>query len=256
MTSDVESAETEPQAPAARTGAPARREDRRSRSASSAIYRALREDILGMRRRPGEPIVEKQIARAYGVSRTPVREAMLRLADEELVDIYPQSGTFVARIPVDELPEALEIRAALEERMVAFAAERASTAQIEELRACVERQRRAVEALDQDTFHREDETLHRLTADASGFPRFWSIIEQVKLQVDRYRRLTLPEPGRMAAVLCEHERIVEAIGARDSAGAIRATRAHMASLRAGLDSAREVSPYYFTTHVHGDEPKD
>jgi len=256
MTSDIESAETTPPVPAARNGAPTRREDRRSRSASAAIYRALREDILGMRRRPGDPIVEKQIARAYGVSRTPVREAMLRLADEELVDIYPQSGTFVARIPVDELPEAMEIRAALEERMSAFAAERASDVDIAGLRACVERQRNAVDARDQETFHREDETLHRLTADISGFPRFWSMIEQVKLQIDRYRRLTLPEPGRMAAVLVEHERIVEAIAARDPVAAIRATQAHMASLRAGLESAREVSPYYFTTHVHTDEIQD
>lgn len=252
MTSDIEPAEPNSQG-AGRAGTTTRREDRRSRSASAAIYRALRDDILGMRRRPGEPIVEKQIARVYGVSRTPVREAMLRLADEELVDIYPQSGTFVARIPVDELPEAMEIRAALEERMTAFAAERAGEAEVAGLRACLERQRGAAEAADQETFHREDETLHRLVAAASGFPRFWSMIEQVKLQIDRYRRLTLPEPGRMAAVSIEHERIVDAIAKRDPVAAIRATQAHMASLRAGLDSAREISPYYFTTHAHGGE---
>lgn len=236
--------------PAARSRLTATRDassDRRARSASSSIYRALRDDILCMRRRPGEPIVEKQIAQIYGVSRTPVREAMLKLADEGLVDIYPQSGTFVARIPLDALPEAMEIRQALEVAAVRLAAGRATEAQIAAMRDCLDRQVDAIARDDRDVFHETDECFHRTVAIASGFPRFWDVIQQVKIQVDRYRRLTLPEPGRMSGALAEHKAVVDAIAQRDPEQATAAMSAHLSMLRVSLDVTREISPYYFSS---------
>src|SRR3954468_13593842 len=82
---------------------------------AARLHAELRDELVSLARRPGEAIVEKEIAAAYGVSRTPVREAVLRLADEGLIEIFPQSGTFVARIPIAALPEAIIIRKALEE---------------------------------------------------------------------------------------------------------------------------------------------
>src|SRR5947209_4557174 len=87
----------------------------RAETAAKALYRELKADIVSMRRQPGDPIVEREIAASYGVSRTPVREAVLRLADEALVDIFPQSGTFVAKIPLAALPEAILVRKVLEQ---------------------------------------------------------------------------------------------------------------------------------------------
>lgn len=76
----------------------------RGATAASRIYADLRAELVSLVRRPGEPISEAQIATAYGVSRTPVREAILKLSDEGLVEIFPQSGIFVSRIPVAALP--------------------------------------------------------------------------------------------------------------------------------------------------------
>ena len=89
---------------------------------------------MSLQRRPGEAISEAQIALSFGVSRTPVREAILKLSDEGLLEIYPQSGIFVSRIPVDALPEAIIIRKALEETTARLAAERATPSQILALR--------------------------------------------------------------------------------------------------------------------------
>jgi DNA-binding GntR family transcriptional regulator len=105
------------------------------------IYADLRAQILSLERRPGEPIQETQIAALYGVSRTPAREAVLKLADEGLIEIFPQSGTFVARIPLAGLPEAVVIRKALEETSARFAAQRASRSQVFAIGAILERQR-------------------------------------------------------------------------------------------------------------------
>src|SRR5262249_32808570 len=94
----------------------------RADTAAKLLYRGLKAEIVSMRRKPGESIVEREIAARFGVSRTPVREAILRLADEALVDIFPQSGTFVAKIPLAALPEAILVRSALEQLTARLAA--------------------------------------------------------------------------------------------------------------------------------------
>jgi GntR family transcriptional regulator, rspAB operon transcriptional repressor len=217
----------------------------RAETAAKMLYREIKAEIVSMRRKPGEPIVEREIAARYGVSRTPVREAILRLADEALVDIFPQSGTFVARIPLGSLPEAILIRKALEQLTAGRAAEFASREQIGELHALLDRQRRTQKAGNRDRFHEADEAFHAWIAEAAGNPGIWTLIQQVKIQVDRYRRLTLPVPGRMARVLQEHAAIVRAIEARDPARAAAAMAAHLDGLSASIADVRDLNPQYF-----------
>src|SRR5271168_1373392 len=140
------------------------------------IYADLRAQIMSLERRPGEPILESQIASAYGVSRTPVREAVLKLADEGLIEIFPQSGTFAARIPLAALPETIVIRKALEETS-ARAAERAQRSQVIALLAQLERQREARRAGDRNTFHQADEAFHGAIAGAAGYRGIWALVE-------------------------------------------------------------------------------
>jgi GntR family transcriptional regulator, rspAB operon transcriptional repressor len=112
-------------------GAGNRRNGRpRSATASSKIYSDLRTELVSLQRRPGEVISEAEIALSYGVSRTPVREAILKLSDEGLLEIFPQSGIFVSRIPIAALPEAILIRKSLEATTAQLAAERAAASQI------------------------------------------------------------------------------------------------------------------------------
>src|SRR5579871_3176613 len=120
---------------------PAVRRNGRPRSATAAarIYADLRAEMVSLARRPGEAISEGEIASCYGVSRTPVREAILKLSDEGLVEIFPQSGIIVSRIPIAALPESIIIRKALEETTARFAAERATPSQILTLHAIVQR---------------------------------------------------------------------------------------------------------------------
>ena len=113
----------------------------RSATAAARIYADLRAEMVSLARRPGEPISEGEIASYYGVSRTPVREAILKLSDEGLVEIFPQSGINVSRIPIAALPEAIVIRRALEETTTRLTARHATSSQILTLRSIVERQR-------------------------------------------------------------------------------------------------------------------
>jgi GntR family transcriptional regulator, rspAB operon transcriptional repressor len=217
----------------------------RAATAASKIYSDLRSQLVSLQRRPGEVVSEAEIALSYGVSRTPVREAILKLSDEGLLEIFPQSGIFVSRIPIAALPEAIIIRKALEETTARLAAERATSSQILTLRAILERQREANTAGDRDAFHHADELFHATIAEVAKYPGIWTLIQQVKVHVDRYRRLTLPQQGRIARTIAEHEAILAAIEAHDPAGAKIAMEVHLERLLSDISATQNINPEFF-----------
>ncbi len=212
---------------------------------SDIIYQNLRRDIVAMTLVPGTPISEKGIAREYGVSRTPVREAVLRLSDERLVEVLAKSGTYVARIPLSLLPEAIVVRNALEAVTVRKAAEIASKSQILGLQALVQHQQEVIETDDQEEFHTADEEFHAAIAAAAGYRGIWEVIQQVKVHVDRYRRLTLPQPGRMDLIVEEHDSIVQAIANNDPERAAKNMEYHLDKLQLDIAVFRDMWPDYF-----------
>ena len=223
-----------------------RRSDRpRGATAASRIYSDLRNQLVSLQRRPGEAISEAEIALSFGVSRTPVREALLKLSDEGLLEIYPQSGIFVSRIPIAALPEAIIIRKALEETTARLAAERATASQVLALRSVLERQREASAAGNSEKFHQADELFHATVADVAGHPGIWKFIQQVKVHVDRYRRLTLPQSGRIPKVILEHEAVLTAIEAHDPERARQAMERHLASLLDNISATQHINPEFF-----------
>jgi DNA-binding GntR family transcriptional regulator len=215
--------------PAIEISAPVRR-----LTAASSICETLREAIVALRLPPGLALQERDLTAQFGVSRTPVREALIRLAEEGLVDIRPQSGTSVARIPLASIPEAVIVRQELAAAAITSAGGRG-------LDALIARQAAFADLDDRDAFHGADEAFHELIAALSGHPGIWRMTRSAKLQIDRCRRLTLPAPGRMRSVIAEHRRIADAIKAGDGAAARAAMHVH---LHAVLPDAAELS----TTH--------
>jgi DNA-binding GntR family transcriptional regulator len=217
----------------------------RGRPAADQVYASLRDDIVTMRVAPGQPLNEKRLALAHGVSRTPVREALLRLAGEQLVDIFPQSGTFVGRIPITALPEAILVRKALEDLTVREAAKNVTPARLDALRASIAEQQALADRDDRERFHEADEAFHAAVAEAAGHPAVWRLVLQVKVQVDRYRRLTLPMAGRMDRIVAEHAAVVDAIAAHDSAQAAAAIAKHLNGLSDSIGDIRDLNPDFF-----------
>lgn len=200
-----------------------------------------------MQIRPGDKISENNLARRFGVSRTPAREAMQRLADEGLVEIFPQAGTFVARIPYNELPEAMVIRKALEKTTASMAATLATRSQVLTLASIIEQQREAAEADSPSAFHRGDELFHAKLAEIAGYPGIWKLVLQVKTQVDRFRRLTLVLPHRMAKVIDEHAKILAAIELGDADAAGQAMIEHLNSVLPALEQIDQIDQSMLST---------
>lgn len=215
----------------------------RSRTSSSprgeswqSIYDSLREEIVSMRLKPGEALPEKELANRFAVSRTPLREAIFHLKREGLVDVIPQSGTYVAAIPLDQLEEATVIRKALEGAAIRHATLKMSKSQQLTLAATVEKMREAMEADEREDFHAEDESFHRQIAEISGYPGIWRMVAQVKTQLDRFRRITLLMEERMPRVIGEHARILDAMEAGDPEEAEKAMSDHLSRVLVKLPS--------------------
>lgn len=214
-------------------------------TAASLVQDELRRAILAMEAVPGSALVEKELTARFGTSRTPVREALIRLKEEGLVEIFPQAGTFVARIPTEAIPEAVFIRQALECATVELVARIATADAIGRLDATIARQHEAFEAGDQESFHSADEDFHEALAIVAGYPGIWKIAHAAKSQIDRCRRMTLPVPGRMAMVIREHLSIVDAVRRQDIPAAVAAMRKHLGTLLPDLVHLKAEHPDYF-----------
>ncbi|WP_411036994.1 GntR family transcriptional regulator [Shinella sp. BYT-45] len=212
---------------------------------ASAIYERLHAAILSLEMKPGAALQEKRISEEFGVSRTPVREALLRLAEAGLVEIFPQSGTFVSRIPVAAIPEAVVIRKSLEGTTVEQAASVATAGDIARLDAIIARQRVHAGLDEASLFHEQDEAFHEAIAAIAGYPGIWALLKTVKLQIDRARRLTLPALGRMDSVIEEHVTIRDAIAAHQKTGAHAAMMRHLSAVIPDIDELRLLYPGYF-----------
>jgi GntR family transcriptional regulator, rspAB operon transcriptional repressor len=212
---------------------------------ATLVHQRLREDILSLALKPGTAVSEKELSLSYGVGRTPVREALLRLSDEGLVEVIPKSGTVVTRIPTSKLPQAIVIRKALEDVAVRAAATRASVSDLMGIRVLLQRQSEAAVAGDEAAFHAADEDFHAAIAAAGGYPDIWALVKQVKVEIDRYRRLTLPQTGRMVRVQGDHAAVADALDARDPEAASAAMAAHLDTLQLSLDEIRRIYPDYF-----------
>ena len=122
---------------------------------------------------------------------------------------------------------------------------RASRSQLDGLHAILERQRIADAAGDYAAFHQADETFHAAIAEAAGYPGLWTLVRQVKYQVDRLRRLTLPYPGRISRAIAEHAAVADAIERRDADAALAAMNFHLGGLEASLPDLRRQNPDFF-----------
>jgi GntR family transcriptional regulator, rspAB operon transcriptional repressor len=220
-----------------------------AKSAAKRVYLDLRQRIIDMTLLPGTRIIERDIAAEHSISRTPVHEAVQRLAEEGLIEVVQRVGTFVARIPLDQLEEAMLVRTALEGVVIEKAAERVKPEDIIRLKQILADQHACVEANDFKGFHRGDERFHEALADIAGLPSVWQMVQQTKTQVDRYRQLTLPLPGRMDGVVGQHQAVVDALESGQAHDAAVAMHEHLSLVLPIVQVAKSIRPEYFINHL-------
>jgi len=191
------------------------------------VYELLRRSIIMLELGPGEPVVEKNICAELSISRTPVREAVQRLADEGLVNVIPHSGTYVSDVSFDVAEEGFVIRRALEIESVRRAA--ASERGAKDLDAIIHQMRALVTSGQLHRYLDADDAFHAAVAGMSGMPRIWKFITLAKVHLDRMRQISAPVPGHLAMVTEQHAAIAAAIAAGKADQAELAMRIHLES---------------------------
>ncbi|MEP0321212.1 GntR family transcriptional regulator [Bauldia litoralis] len=200
---------------------------RRGLSKAAAVYEHLRTEIVRLRLPPGGRLDKAEICRSLGVSRQPLAEAIARLAEERLVDVEPQKGTFVARIRMADVAEANFLRRSLEIATVQAIAERMEDVIVQRLDRLLAYQEAAVAADDVEEFYGLDVRFHLALFDVLAMRRVAEVVETSRAQLERARRLLIPKPGRINRTVEEHRAIHLALAARDPRGAAEAMAAHL-----------------------------
>ena len=207
-----------------------------SRSKTDRVYALLRRRIRELVLAPGAPLRKEEIALELGVSRAPVSEAIARLAEEGLIDVFPQHGSFVAPIRAADVRESLFVRTALEVEAMRRLAPVADVIVLKRLDANIAAQARALRAGNLVEFYDLDEALHAAIFAAIEKPYALRLLEAARAPLDRVRRLALPEEGRPEQTLAEHRALVDSIRSGDPDYAAAAMRAHLAMVSRSIET--------------------
>ncbi len=217
----------------------------RTRQAAPQVFGWLRDAIISLELAPGAALSRTELAERFQLSQTPVRDALMQLRQEGLVDIFAQHATLVSRIDLHSAEQAQFLRCAIELEVVRTLALCGDAALHARLRGMVELQS-ALAASHAEEFIAADQAFHRAMYEAAGVPDLYELVRRRSGHLDRLRRLDLPSPGNPERVVRDHRRIVEALaqGAPDEAQA--ALRAHLSGTLSRVADIRQRHPEYVT----------
>jgi GntR family transcriptional regulator, rspAB operon transcriptional repressor len=218
----------------------------RSRHAAPQVFERLRDMILSLQLTPGTVLSRAELAAQFGLSQTPIRDALIKLGEEGLVDIFPQHATLVSRIDAAAAAQAQFLRRSIEAEVVFTLAGQADATLVARLRAQVDVQTALTGSTSYLEFIEADRTFHRLMYGAAGVPDLFDLVRQRSGHLDRLRMLNLPSVGKQRAIIRDHRRIVDAIAAGDGAGAQASLREHLSGTLGQIDAIRKAHPDYFT----------
>ena len=215
-----------------------------SSALSPQVYQLLHQGIVRSEIRPGERLSDIELARALGISRQPIREAFMRLQQDDLLDVRPQRGTFVKRISVPAVLDGRFVREAIEADIVQLVAHAPEKAVIYELKSLLNAQRK-VRKKRPEEFMQLDDAFHQLLADAAGKSTAWRIIEGIKTQMDRVRFLSFNH-FHTEKLIRQHTDIVTAIENQRVASAVEHMRLHLRGILESIHLIKAEFPDFFT----------
>src|SRR5437763_11551187 len=189
--------------------------------AADRAYHAIRGLIVSLELRPGAVIDERELIERLGIGRTPVREALRRLAHDQLVEVYPRRGMFVTGVDVRDLARISEVRAALEPEAARLAAERATDEERDDLAALGDRIRRGADLMGLD------ERIHRAIYAAAHNDLLEKTLGEYYVLALRIWMIALAHAQDLEDAVETHRDLIHAIVVADREGAAEIMRAHV-----------------------------
>ncbi len=218
----------------------------RDRQAAPQVFERLRDMIISLALPPGSPLSRAALAEQFGISSTPIRDALMRLEEAGLVDVFPQYATVVSRIDVRLAQQAHFLRQALELEIVRLLAASPNEALGAELNQTIARQQQFAKAGDFEKFIAADNDFHAQLYAAADKQDLWALVRSRSGHIDRLRRLHLPSPGKAQDIVRHHRLIARSIGAGEPDDAQKHLRAHLSGTLRDLDKIRARYPHYLS----------
>ncbi len=213
---------------------------------AAQIFEILRAQIIGLKLAPGTPLSRPTLAQTFGVSQTPVRDALQRLEQEGLVIVHPQSSTLVAPIDIAQAYETQFLRTALEcevARTISAAPGdfdlRPAELILDEMEAIWAKHR------DPAAFRPKDQSFHLALFRATGRERLWELVVQRSGDIDRLRNLHLTTEGKATQIMRDHRAILDALLAGQGKTADVMVRRHLSGTLAAVEEIRAAHPQHF-----------
>lgn len=215
------------------------------------VYTILRQEILLLRRKPGEPIDIKQIENDLQVSRAPVRDALIKLRGDGLVDVRPQRGTYVSRIDLSRVEEERFLRNSLELSVLPIFLKESSEAAFTKLSKCIRQQREAQENGDYAGMQKYDDAFHAVFFLTAKKEMCWNLIQAISGHYMRIRLISLLENDIADGVVAEHEKLLEAAMQGSAERLIELSQSHFSRLTMQEKSFVQKYPDYFSENFLG-----
>lgn len=217
-----------------------------SRTMKDYVYQILKRNIMELRLKPGSPLKKEKISRQLQVSVTPVREAFAKLAEEDLVDILPQNGTFVSHINIDKIIQAQFMRESLELAVIKIACEMDFPKdKLFKLQTIVKMQEILAEEENLIQLFELDNQFHRLVFDACNKKYVWEVLQQASTHIDRIRVLSLTTSFNRKEIIADHQKIIDAIKDKNLELAKRVVKEHTNRIKFDIEELKEKYSDYF-----------
>ncbi len=211
------------------------------------MYDDLHQAIVTLVLKPGGQIDKEEVCQRLRVSRQPVAEALARLAEERLVEVVPQKGTYASRLRLSDVLDAAFVRRAIEVATVESIAPRMTDEAVKGLERNIAYQATALREKDAEGFYALDLRFHAMIFETLAMRGAMEVAERSRAQLERARRLFLPASRRTHATLREHRAIFAALSARDADAAASAMAEHLDTIVVELKKLASEQPDLFAT---------
>lgn len=210
------------------------------------IYRILRRDIVHCLIPPGTPLSEKEVSMRFEVSRQPVREAFIKLAENGLIQIRPQRGSYVNKISLSQVRNGCFVRQAIECAVARRAATMITDKQLYQLKQNLHQQRIAIDRLQHNDFFQLDDEFHQLLSLIADCQLAWDTIENIKAAIDRVRYMSLDHVSSPDMLLAQHHDIFHALEKRDPDLVEKAMTLHLQEISESVQLIRQEKRDWFS----------
>jgi DNA-binding GntR family transcriptional regulator len=217
----------------------------RIQQAAHHVFQQLQDKILAVTLTPGTALSRSALQKQFRLSSTPIRDALMRLEEAGLVDVFPQSGTIVSLIDVPSARQAQFLRLSIELEALRKLASSPSAEIVHQLKAAIAEQRSSAKDGDFERFNEADLTFHKKLYAAAGVADLWVLVRRQSVHIDRIRRLHLPVGGKANQIIRDHSAIVQAIADGNPKRAESELRSHLSQSLAFSDELRVRFPGYF-----------